>query len=112
MTSANLATAAIVALAMASSWPASADQRYTCKGERIAPTGLPTSPIVADLNLGPPLNIAIDGKNLKTRVLNKNSIQLRFQTSEFIGEFFYYTAELILIYDKVGHLAKLPCSLS
>jgi hypothetical protein len=97
-------------MATACSWSASAGSQYTCKGERIVPTGVPTSPIAANLNLGPPLGIVIDGKNLETRILSNNAIQLRFQTDEFVGEFFYYTRELILIYDKAGHLAKLPCS--
>jgi hypothetical protein len=43
------------------------------------------------------------------RVLSDNKIQLRFQTKDFVGEFFHYTGDLFLIY-KSGHLAKLACN--
>jgi hypothetical protein len=110
MTRAKLAAAGIVVVLTTVSGSASAARQYACNGEKIVPTGEPTPPITANLRLGPPLTVIVDGKKLDARILRHNRVQLRFDTSEFVGEFFYYTAELILIYDKLGHLAKLPCS--
>ena len=110
MTCAKFAVAAIIILLATLSRSVSADQRFSCRGERIVPTGEPNSLITANLNLGPPLTVAVDGKSLEAQILSDNKIQLRFQTNEFLGEFFHYTGDLILIYDKLGHLARLPCS--
>jgi|ERR1700681_1447689 hypothetical protein len=110
MTRAKRAAAGIFILLTTFSGSASAARQYACKGEKIVPTGEPTPPITANLDLGPPLTVTVDGKNFDARTLSDNRIQLRFQTSEFVGEFFHYTGELILIYDKLGHLAKLPCT--
>jgi len=40
--------------------------------------------------------------------LSNNKIQLKFQTKQYVGEFFHYTNDLFLIY-KLGHLARLNC---
>ena len=89
-----------------------AEQRFSCKGQMIAPTGEQTAPINLNLSLGGPAKTAIEmdgGRKLNVRVTSDNKIQLKFQAKQYIGEFFHYTNDLYLIY-KSGHLARLACS--
>jgi len=76
--------------------------------------GLMNSEIINDINL------SLDGngkmslktsndKTLASRITSNNKIQLKFTTSEFVGEFFHYTGDLFLIY-KSGQLGRLNCS--
>jgi hypothetical protein len=50
-----------------------------------------------------------DGKLLAPRITSNNKIQLKFETKEFVGEYFHYTGDLFLIYPS-GRLARLSCS--
>ena len=79
----------------------------------IEPTSLAPSPKSIQLVLSPAHNISIDlGQGESTaHVMSNNSIQLKFRTKEFVGEFFHYTGDLFLIY-KSGHLARLTCTRS
>jgi hypothetical protein len=63
------------------------------------------------LSLGPMHKISIDlGQgDSSARETSNNKLQLKFQTKEFVGEFFHYTGDLFLIY-KTGHLARLTCT--
>jgi hypothetical protein len=72
----------------------------------IEPSSLAASPKDVQLTLGPSRKIIIGDAD--ARMLSDNKIQLKFQTKDFSGEFFHYTADLFLIY-KSGHLARLLC---
>jgi hypothetical protein len=50
-----------------------------------------------------------DGKLLAPRITSNNKTQLKFETKEFVGEYFHYTGDLFLIYPS-GRLARLSCS--
>jgi hypothetical protein len=88
-----------------------AEQQFTCKGQMIEPTGEQTAPLDLKLNLGGPgkTTIELGGGKLNVSVTSDNKIQLKFQTKQYVGEFFHYTNDLYLIY-KSGHLARLSCS--
>jgi hypothetical protein len=45
------------------------------------------------------------------RTIRDNKIQLKFETKEFVGEYFHYTGDLFLIYPS-GQLARLNCLLN
>jgi hypothetical protein len=49
------------------------------------------------------------GKPLSAHVISDNKLQLKFQTRQFVGEYFYYSGDLSLIY-KSEKLAKFNCS--
>ena len=48
-------------------------------------------------------------KRLNAHVISNNKLQLKFETKQFVGEFFHYTSDLFLIY-RSGQLARLTCS--
>ena len=50
-----------------------------------------------------------DGKLLAPRITSNNKVQLKFATKGYVGEYFYYTGDLFLIYPS-GQLARLNCS--
>jgi hypothetical protein len=67
----------------------------------IEPTGEQTAPIELKLNLGGPGKTTVElggGGKLNVGVTGNNKIQLRFQTKQYVGEFFHYTNDLFLIY--------------
>jgi len=89
-----------------------AGQPFSCKGQMIEPSGQPKDPIDLNLTLGGHGKATIEmGGNdkLNARVISDNKIQTKYQTKEFVGEFFHYTGDLFLIY-KSGKLARLSCS--
>lgn len=89
-----------------------AEQQLSCKGQMIKPSGEQSVPIDLNLNLSDPGKATIqigDSKKLNARVTSDNKIQLKFQTQQYVGEFFHYTGDLFLIY-KSGELARLACS--
>jgi hypothetical protein len=89
-----------------------AEQRFSCKGEMIEPTSQQKAPVDLNLSLGGPGKTTIEmggNKKLNADVTTDNTIQLKFQTKDYVGEFFHYTGDLFLIY-KSGHLARLSCS--
>jgi len=80
----------------------------------IESTGKQTAPIDLNLNLGGPGNTTIKmggSKNLNVRVTTDNQILLRFKTNQFVGELYFFTGELFLIF-KSGTLGKLNCKYS
>jgi hypothetical protein len=105
----------IAALAMASAISAASaageQNKFSCTGTMIEPTSLAPSPKSLQLTLSPANKVAINlGQgDSNARMLSDNKIQLKFQTKEFVGEFFHYTGDLFLIY-KSGHLARLTCN--
>jgi hypothetical protein len=95
-----------------------AEQQFSCKGQVIQempkPTGQPPSPI--DLTVTPGSNGKMslkigDGKSFAAHVTSDNKIQLKFKSSQFVGEYFYYSGDLFLIYNS-GQLARMACTRS
>jgi len=86
-----------------------AEQQFSCTGQMIEPTGEAKAPIDLTLSLGGPKDkttIEVHGsEKLNVRVTSDNKIQLKFETKQYVGEFFYYTNDLFLIY-KSEHLAQ------
>jgi hypothetical protein len=104
----NVAVAALAMLSTISAAFAAGEQsKFSCSGEMLEPTSLAPSPKSIQLTLGSANKVAVGDTN--ARVLSDNKIQLKFQTKEFVGEFFHYTNDLFLIY-KSGHLARLTCN--
>ena len=99
-----------IVLMMNAAIAAEGPHHFSCNGNLIEPTSLAPSPISIRLTLGSAHKVSINlGKgDSSARVVSDNKIQLKFQTKEFVGEFFHYTSDLFLIY-KSGHLAKLTC---
>ena len=92
-----------------------AEQQFSCKGQVIQempkPTGQPPSPIDLSVSLDGNRKMSIkigDGKPLAANVTSNNKLQLKFKTSQFVGEYFHYTGDLFLIYNA-GPLARLTC---
>ena len=93
-----------------------AEQQFSCKGDIIHgetnPNPLnPSKPIDLNVTLGDENKLSIktgDGKLLAPRITHNDKIQLRFETEEFVGEYFHYTGDLFLIYPS-GDLARLTC---
>jgi hypothetical protein len=102
----TIATLAILS-AISAAFAAEEQTKFSCSGEMIEPTSLAPSPKNVQLTLDSPKKVAVGDVN--ARVLSDNKIQLKFQTKEFVGEFFHYTNDLFLIY-KSGHLARLTCN--
>ena len=92
-----------------------AEQQFSCKGqviqEKPKPTGQAPSPIDLSVSLGSNRKMSLkigDGKPLAANVTSNNKLQLKFKTSQFVGEYFHYTGDLFLIYNA-GPLARLTC---
>jgi hypothetical protein len=92
-----------------------AEQQFSCKGQVIQempkPTGQPPSSIDLRVSLGSNRKMSLkigDGKPLAANVTSNNKLQLKFRASQFVGEYFYYSGDLFLIYNS-GQLARLTC---
>jgi hypothetical protein len=87
-------TIAALAIASAISAASAAEEqtKFSCSGMILAP-----SPKSLQLTVSPANKVTVDfGQgDSNARVLNK--IQLKFQTKEFVGEFFHYTGDLFLM---------------
>jgi hypothetical protein len=108
----SVTIAALAMVSAISAASAAAEQnKFLCNGTMIEPTSLAPSPKSVQLTLTPANKVKINfGQgDSNARVLSDNKIQLKFQTKEFVGEFFHYTGDLFLIY-KSGHLARLTCN--
>src|ERR1700722_3098502 len=107
----ELATSGLLLLTTLTGSVSAAAQQLICRGQMVEPTGEQTAPIDLKLNLGGPgkTTIELGGGKLNVSVTSDNKIQLKFQTKQYVGEFFHYTNDLYLIY-KSGHLARLSCS--
>jgi len=89
-----------------------AEQRFSCKGGIIEPSGEQKTSVEINLSLDGNGKMSLktsEDKTLASRIISNNKIQLKFTTSEFVGEFFHYTGDLFLIY-KSGQLGRLTCS--
>ena len=89
-----------------------AEQRFSCNGGIIEPSDEQKTSVDINLSLDGNGKMSLktsDDKTLASRITSNNKIQLKFTTSEFVGEFFHYTGDLFLIY-KSGQLGRLNCS--
>jgi hypothetical protein len=92
-----------------------AEQQFSRKGQLIDEGTKLTdqsNPIDLNLSLGDKNDLSMktgDGKLLAPRITSNSKIQLKFETKEFVGEYFHYTGDLFLIYPS-GRLARLSCS--
>jgi hypothetical protein len=115
MVQANQLVLGLVLLTMMVGAGGAAEQQFSCKGQLIDEGTKLTdqsNPIDLNLSLGDKNNLSMktgDGKLLAPRITNNNKIQLKFETKEFVGEYFHYTGDLFLIYPS-GRLARLSCS--
>jgi hypothetical protein len=110
----GLATSALILLAMMAGPCAAAERQYSCKGQLIrdASPGVQPKPIDLNVTLGEQNKLSMktgEGAVLAPRTISDNKIQLKFETNEFVGEYFHYTGDLFLIYPS-GQLARLNCS--
>src|SRR3974377_621398 len=88
------------------------EQRFSCNGGIIEPSDEQKTSCDFNLRLDRKSKISHkkrDDKTLASRITSNNKIQLKFTTSEFVGEFFHYTGDLFLIY-KSRQLGRLNCS--
>jgi len=95
-----------------------AEQQFSCKGQVIQempkPSGQPPSPIDLNVSIGSNRKMSLkigDGKPLAANVTSDNKLQLKFKSGQFVGEYFYYSGDLFLIYNS-GQLARLNCTRS
>ena len=115
MVQANQLVLGLVLLTMMVGPGGAAEQQFSCKGQLIDEGTKLTdqsNPIDLNLSLGDKNNLSMktgDGKSFAPRITSKNKIQLKFETKEFVGEYFHYTGDLFLIYPS-GRLARLSCS--
>jgi hypothetical protein len=90
-----------------------ANQQFFCTGNIYGETINPfEKPIDLNVTLSDENKLSIntgDAKLLAPRITSNNKIQLKFETEEFVGEYFHYTGDLFLIYPS-GRLARLSCS--
>lgn len=86
-------------------------RKFSCNGSLIEPSSLAPSPKSVALMLSSANSVSMDvGKGATpVSVTSNNKIQLKFVTKDFVGEYFYYSGDLFLIY-KSGHLARLTCT--
>jgi hypothetical protein len=91
-----------------------AEQQFSCKGQLIQgmpKLNQPPSPIDLNVSLGSNRKMSLkigEGKPLVVNVTSNNKLQLKFKTSQFVGEYFHYSGDLFLIYNS-GQLARLTC---
>src|SRR5271166_694838 len=98
-----LAAAGLLLLTTFSGTVIAAEQQYSCKGQMIEPSGEPQESVNVNLNLGGRDKTTIEiggGKPLNVHVISDNKLQLKFQTRQFVGEYFYYSGDLFLIYKS------------
>jgi hypothetical protein len=76
-----------------------------CNGQMIEPIAKAASPRTIQLTISAD-KVGVD--NAAAQIESNNTIQLKFKTAEFVGEYFHYTGDLFLIY-RSGHLARLTC---
>ena len=94
---------------------AAAEQQFSCKGQviqQMSNPAVPPKPIDLNVSLVDKNRMTLktsDDKVLAPRITSNNTIQLKFATKDFVGEYFHYTGDLFLIY-KSGQLARLTCS--
>jgi hypothetical protein len=106
----TIVVAAIMASSMAASHAEEKARQISCSGSITALTAPAQAPVTIQLTFVSPRKITINLGNgdINSPVISDNDIQLKFQTDDFVGEFFHNTNNLFLIYES-GDLAKLAC---
>lgn len=109
----ELAKSALILAVMIAGPCSAAERQFSCKGQLIrgASQDVPPTPIDLSVTLGEQSKLSMktgEGVVLAPRMISDNKIQLKFKTKDFVGEYFYYTGDLFLIYPA-GHLARLSC---
>jgi hypothetical protein len=113
----GLTVGSVIVLAIMTAPGRAAEQQFACKGQIVqgeTTQAVEQKPIDLNLTLGDNNKLSIktgDGKAFSPRVTSNNELQLKFETKEFVGEYFHYTGELFLIYPN-KQLARLNCSRS
>ena len=111
----GMAAGGLVLLTLLAQPVGAAEKQFSCKGQVVQGESDPAAPQKAiDLNvtLGDNNKLSMktgDGKMLAPTITSNNKVQLKFETTEFVGEYFHYTGDLFLIYPS-GELARLTCS--
>lgn len=111
----GLAVCSLFLLIMTIQPGAAAEQQFSCKGQLIdegTDPSVQSKPIDMNVTLGDKNKLSVktgDGKTLAPRVTSNSKVQLKFATKGYVGEYFYYTGDLFLIYPS-GQLARLNCS--
>jgi hypothetical protein len=111
----GMAAAGVVLLTLLAEPVGAADRQFSCKGQVIHGETDPAAqqkPLDLNVTLGDDNKLSMktgDGKTLAPRITSNNKLQLKFETTEFVGEYFHYTGDLFLIYPS-GELARLSCS--
>ncbi|WP_146618922.1 hypothetical protein [Rhodoplanes elegans] len=102
------ASAIVISLVVAAG--AQEGQRLSCTGAMIEPTALAKTPQTIQVTVKSG-NVSVDagGKTTDARVVSNNTIQLKFEAGDLVGEYFHYTGQLFIIYPS-GHLAQMTCS--
>ena len=109
----TLPVAAWLVIGMVHGTQAADPLKFSCTGDLFEPTGIAKAPINLTALFSPAnkvTKVSVDlGKGIiKATVLSNNPLQLKFQTKDFTGEYFYFTRDMFLIH-KSGHLARLTC---
>ena len=94
---------------------AGGDLKLTCAGSSYSKDGPFPTPETYFLDVGGTKPVKVMIKRLgsekadKARTLANNSLQLKFATSKFVGEYFHFTGDLFLIATD-GRLIRLVCN--
>jgi len=88
--------------------------KMSCTGDMIEPGGLTKSPttltaVFSPANKATKVSVDLGKGGVSPPVLSNNTLQLKFRTKDFTGEYFHYSGDMFLIY-KSGHLARLTCT--
>jgi hypothetical protein len=80
----------------------------------IEPGGLTKSPttltaVFSPANKATKVSVDLGKGGVSPPVLSNNTLQLKFRSKDFTGEYFHYSGDMFLIY-KSGHLARLTCT--
>jgi hypothetical protein len=111
----RLLVGSLILLATLATPSSAAEEKFSCKGEVIQGMTKPavqSKQVTLNVTLIDKSKLSIkaeDGQVVVPRITSNNKIQLRFATKDYVGEYFHYTGDLMLIYSS-GLLARLNCS--
>ncbi len=92
-----------------------ADQQFSCKGQVVQGMpnpAVPPKPIDLTVTVSDKKKMSIktgDNQTFNPHITSNNELQLKFSTKDFVGQYFYYTGDLFLIYNS-RQLARLSCT--
>jgi hypothetical protein len=87
------------------------NRQLSCSGSKMDLTASTESSLTAQLTFVSRHNVTINlgSGDINGAIRSDNDIALKFQTDDFVGEFFHYTNILFLTYPT-PYLAKLTCT--